>query len=47
MGFGFSKDFVVFVFIAIIISLVFQNWKAGASVFLLYSVVKVIWKIMT
>jgi hypothetical protein len=47
MGFGFSKDFVIFLFIAVILSLGFENWRVGVSFMFMYVVCKVIWRILT
>lgn len=47
MGFGFSKDFVLFLVISIIISIVFNNWQSGVGVLLFYIICKVIWNVLT
>ena len=47
MALGFSKDFVIFLFIAVIASLAFENWNVGFAFLLIYAPIKIIWKFLT
>ena len=47
MGFGFSKSFVIFLFISIIIGIGTENWKNGLYLISLYAITKIIWNILT
>ena len=47
MGFGFSKDFVIFLFISVGVGFATENPKAGLSVMIAYAIVKIIWRILT
>ena len=47
MGLGFAKDFVIFLFIAVIIALATENWNNFVAVIGLYAVVKVTWRFLT
>jgi hypothetical protein len=44
---GFSKDFVLFIVISILIGYATENWVNGAVFLGLYAIVKIIWKILT
>jgi len=47
MGLGLSKDFVIFIIISIIIGIGLENYQAGLTFFLLYCIIKVVWKFLT
>jgi len=47
MGLGFSKDFILFGILSVLIGIGFSNWRVGVSFFILYSICKIIWKILT
>lgn len=47
MGLGFSKDFVIFIFISIIAGFISESWQTGAGIFLAYIICKIIWGILT
>lgn len=47
MGLGFSKDFVIFLILSIILGFATENPKAGLSLMITYVIVKVVWRILT
>jgi len=47
MGFGFSKDFILFSFISVLVGIGTGNWKSGLSIFLVYSACKIVYKILS
>lgn len=47
MVFGFSKVFVIFLFLAVLVSFYYKSWVEGASIMLMFAIVKVIWNILT
>jgi len=47
MGLGFSKDFIIFLFISIGVGFATENPKAGLSIIIAYAIIKIIWRILT
>jgi len=43
---GFSKDFVICLFIALAFGYGFRSWKTGMYVIVWYAIIKVIWKML-
>jgi len=44
--FGFSKSFVIFLFLSLIIWR-YAGWQNGVGLMVLYIIVKVVWKLFT
>jgi len=44
---GFSKDFVLFIVLSLLIGYATKNWVNGAVFLGLYIGVKIVWKILT
>lgn len=47
MVFGFSKSFVIFLFLSVLIAIATHNIWEGLFVFGMYALVKIIWNIFT
>jgi len=47
MAFGFSKSFVIFLFIAIIVGIGTKSWQNGLGVIIFFAVIRIIWKMLT
>ena len=45
--FGFSKDFVIFLFIASAFAYGFKDWKVGLYILVWYAIIKMIWRLLT
>lgn len=46
MGFGFCKSFIIFLGLAVALSIYTKNYWNGFFLIVLYAIVKVIWNIM-
>lgn len=47
MGLGLSKDFIIFFIIALFVAYGFEDWMAGAWLFGIYAIIKIIYKFLT
>lgn len=47
MGLGFSKGFVIFLFLSIAIAIGTEDWKNGAVLMAIYIICSWVWKILT
>lgn len=47
MGFGFSKGFVVFLALAIIMTIATKNIWNGVGIMIPFVIIKVVWKLLT
>lgn len=46
-GFGFSKAFVIFLFLAIAVAYGTRNWYNGFVILAVFAIIKIIWNILT
>jgi Ca2+/H+ antiporter len=44
---GFSKIFVIVLFIAVIVGYGSENWVNGLMIVLVYAIIAIIWKLLT
>lgn len=47
MVFGFSKIFVIFLIISVLIGFATKDWHNGAFLLAIYAIITIVWRILT